>query len=59
MFNASTLLAEIGLYLTPLRARGMSATIINALKITALKIALSGEESFMILRTPKGETLKK
>lgn len=49
-------LAEIGRYFTPLRASGIRATMINALKITALKIALSGEFSFIILRTLKGDT---
>ena len=56
MFNASTRLAEIGRYFTPLRARGIRATIINALNITALNIALSGEVSFIILSAFKGAT---
>ena len=56
MFSASTRFAETGRYLTPLSARGIRAIIIKALKITALKIALSGEVSFIIFRTLRGDT---
>ncbi len=54
MFNVSARFAETGRYLTPFRARGIRAIIISALNITALKIALSGVVSFIILSTLKG-----
>ena len=41
-------------YLTPRRARGMRATMIRALKITALRMALSGECSCMMFRLANG-----
>src|SRR5664280_1373632 len=45
--------AEDGVYRTPRRARGMSPMMIRALKMTADRIADSGEESRMMLRVPR------
>jgi hypothetical protein len=56
MFDVRTRFAEMGLYLTPRKARGMSAIIIKALNITALSMALSGDASFMMFRKLRGDT---
>jgi hypothetical protein len=55
-FRVNAAFAEIGLYRTPFRARGMSKTMIIALKMTALRIALWGEPRFIIFNAESGPT---